>query len=224
MALYKKAEFAQICGISQAYLTMYIKRGKVFIQDDGMIDGNIDHNAAFYQRCLSKKPTQADDATSPIIETSQNADTVVKSHKKTRMETDNTPKPTEDETPAKQTKYDEKFDLDLAKQKISIEKLQREARLAELQHQRQIGKLMPKDAVKTIFIQTIKGYTTAFKQAADKIAVDFGAKNKLSRNDMAELRSTIISAINSAGNSATEEGIRAVDNVVQEYMQLKVEE
>lgn len=53
MALLKRVEFAEKCGVTQEYLTQYIKRGKVLLTDDGLVDEGLGTNKMFFQSRLT---------------------------------------------------------------------------------------------------------------------------------------------------------------------------
>jgi hypothetical protein len=212
MALYKQGEFAQKCGIEQAYLTMYRKRGKVILTEDGMVDEANSTNALFLQKCLSR-PKKEEKVKSEEPEKVQ-IEKPVKSKKAPKAR--NTEKKTEAEE-----KADERFDLDTAKKRIEIKKLEREAMLADMEHERKVGKLLPVDPVQSLLIHTIKNYTVAFKQASDKLLMDFANRAKMNRNEIAEMKGELIAAINRAAEQGLSESKRSVSQIIAEYSQMK---
>lgn len=209
MALYKQAEFAQKCGIEQAYLTMYRKRGKVVVTDDGMVDDAQAINILFLEKCL-KRPLKE-----PKVANIQRSEKQKKASK-ARI-TDKKSKSSE----KAQEKVDERFDLDTEKRRMEIEKLQRESRTADIQHEKMIGRMLPTEPIKTLFIQTIKAYGVGFTQAANKFLIEFAKRAKMSRNDVAEMRALLVAEINDGSRVAINESKKAVSHIIQEYSQAK---
>lgn len=211
MALYKQAEFAQKCGIEQAYLTMYRKRGKVVVTDDGMVDDAQAINILFFEKCLKRTPKEP------------KAEVVLKTTGNQEPKKDKKPSKaqiTEKKSKANE-KADERFDLDTEKRRMEIEKLQRESRLADIQHEKMIGKMLPTEPIKSLFIQIIKSYTVSFTQAANKILQEFAKRNKMNRNDVAEMRGELIAAINQASKEGIDESKKSVSHIIREYSQIK---
>lgn len=213
MALYKQGEFAQKCGIEQAYLTMYRKRGKVVLTDDGMVDEGNATNALFMQKCLTRPPKEPKVKSEGTIKSTDGKQVKDKKASKARI--------TEKKSTSADTKADERFDLETTKKKIEIEKLQREATLAEMEHEKRIGKLLPTAPVQNLFIQIIKSYTISFKQAADKILMDFAKRAKMNRNDIAQMKGELIAAINKASDDGLAESKKSVGNIISEYSQTR---
>jgi len=205
MGLLTKKEFAEKCGIQTKVLSVYIKRGKVIVSGSGIIDDTNLVNMQFVknQELIPRKKTRVSE-NEPVV-LSEKPQKAQKREKKN----DN------------HTKLDERFDLDTEKKKMEIEKLQRESRVAEAQHQKLMGKMLPTDPVKTLFIQTIKAYTVSFRQAAEKIIMEFAAINKMNRNDLAQMRGELISAINRAAEDGNTESKKAVNGIIREYSQAK---
>lgn len=207
MGLFKQAEFAKICGIEQAYLTMNRKREKVIVDEDGMVDDSNSMNAAFKAKCLARPKKEAKEVENAVVPPSGD-------------------KPGKASTPKakgnrKPDKYDERFDLDTEKKRAEIKKIERETQLADMKHEKMVGKVMPTDAIKSLFIHTIKNFTISFKQAADKIVQDYSARAKLNRNDQAALKGELILAINHASENAVMESKKGAGHIIREYSEAK---
>ncbi len=212
MALYKQGEFAQKCGITPAYLTMYRKRGKVVLTDDGMVDEGNATNALFMQKCLTRPKKEPKEVVATVSEPKPKKEVRPKKAPEARI--------SEKKSEA-DTKADERFDLDTAKKKIEIKKLERESMLADMEHERKVGKLLPTEPVQSLLIHTIKNYTVAFKQAADKILMDFANRAKMNRNEIAELKGELITAINRAADQGLSDSKKSVTQIIMEYSQVK---
>lgn len=211
MALNKKIEFGRKCGVSTAYVAVSIKRGKIVVTKDGMVDDTNTTNIQFMKHCaLRPKKTEMEPVElSESPEKTENPQKARISEKKSEAGT------------KEKDKYDERYDLENEKKRMEIEKLQREARLAEVQHLKLMGKMLPTDPVRTLYIQAIKAYTVAFKQAAEKIVMEFAAMNKMNRNDLAQMKGELISAINHAAEEGHAETKKSVNAIIREYSQAK---
>lgn len=208
----KQAEFAGKCGIERNYLGVNIKRGKAIVNEDGMIDDAHPLNKMFLEKCLAK-PKKAENEGISRQNTSDSSAPAKAS-----------PKPEKEKktrTSAEYLKAEERLDLESEKKRMEIEKLKRESRMADMQHEKALGKLLPTDPVRNLFMQTIKAYTVSFKQGAEKILTEFGKRSKLSRNDMAEIRTQLIDIINKASEEGISESKKSVMNIVREYSQTK---
>lgn len=216
MGLFKQAEFAQKCGIEQAYLTMYRKRGKVIVNEDGMVDDANTTNILFMQKCLTRVPKVVEEKLEVEKTEAKSQPSKTKKGQKAQI--------SEKKSKSSQKaveKADERFDLDTEKKRMEIENLRREARLNDAKEEKMLGKLIPTDPVKSLFMQTIKAYTMSFKQAADKIVLEFGKRSKMNRNDLAEMRGELIAAINKASEEGITESKKGVQNIVREYSEAK---
>ena len=214
MGLFKQAEFAKKCGIHQAYLTVTRIRSQVIVNKKGMVDDTNPINALFMEKCLrrvKKEPKEVENAVAP-----PDGDKVVKAI---------TPKRSSAKKPKTEvydgSRIDERFDLETAKKKQEILKLERETQLADIKHEKWIGKLTPTDVTKSLFIQTIKNYTVSFKQAADKVVQDFAKRTRMNRNEIAAMKGVLILAINHATENAVMESQKGVGNIVREYAEAK---
>lgn len=208
MALFTKKEFADNCRIETKMLSVYITRRKVIVQND-MVDDSNPINVLFLQKCLLKPPKEKLEVAKTEV-----SGKPMKSKKAQKAQI------SEKKSEASK-KADESFDLDTEKKRMQIENLRREARMKDVQEEKAIGRLLPSDAIKSLFIQTLKAYTMSFKQAADKIILEFGKRNKMNRNDLAEMRGELIVAINKASDEGIAESKKGVQNIMREYSENK---
>lgn len=208
MGLVKQIEFAQKCGIGRNNINVYKKRGKILVDADGYIDEQNPLNAAFLEKCL-KKPRKEPKV--PVVEITTS---IPEKPQKAQI----TEKKSKEE---KYTKYDRQLDLSLEKKQMEIAKMERDARLADMEHEKALGKLVPTDPVKSLFMHTIKSFTMAFKQESEKIINEFSKRYKMNRNDAAEMREQLVALINRAAEDGIMESKKAVSTIVREYSQAK---
>jgi len=218
MPLLTKTEFAEKCGVSLAYISVNKSRNKIILDAQGYIDELNSTNQLFLQKCLSR-PKSA----SKAIENAEKGDKSEFTPSSTGV---HQPKNLENDEFSRQntTVTDralKKMDLDAEKKQKEIERLDQEMRLARLQEEKFLGKLIPTDLVKNLFAQHFKSVTLTFKQAADLIAIEFGKKAKIARNDQAELRGQMVTIINRAIEDGINESKRTLAHIVHEYSQTR---
>lgn len=210
MALLTRKEFGVKCGIKSGDLSNYIKRGKVLVENDRIDDAAL-INAAFVDKALAnarKKPQkESENAVAPPA-----GDKPVATPK---------PKAKPPKPDGNSDRFTERFDLETEKKKAEIKKLARETETAELKHEKWIGKLIPTDMVKSLFVHTIKNYTRNFKQDAEKIVQEFAKRTKMNRNDMADMKSQLVLAINHASENSDLESKNGIKNIVMEYSEAR---
>lgn len=206
-----KKDFALSCGLKTNRLAIYIQRGKVIVEGE-MIDDENEINRGFRTRCLNKPKRQVE----PVIKSQITPLSEQPAPSKNR---ENEAFPRENTTITDRAL--KKMDLDAEKKQKEIERLDQEMRLARLQEEKFLGKLIPTDMVKNLFAQHFKSVTLTFKQAADLIAIEFGKKAKIARNDQAELRGTMVTIINRAIEDGITESKRTLAHIVHEYSQTR---
>ncbi len=225
MTMLTKKDFSDLCGIRTKMLSVYIQRGKV-VTDGDMINDENEINRAFKTKRLnSPKKIQI----IPGL-----PEKLVPSHEKEKytsiLPTHKSVKNIENEAFSRQNTTPssmqtdralKKMDIDYEKKQKEIERLDQEMRLARLQEEKLLGKLIPTDMVKNLFAQHFKSVTLTFKQAADLIAVEFGKKAKIARNDQAELRGQLVTIINRAIEDSISESKRSLTHIVHEYSQTR---
>lgn len=218
MALYNSYEFARKCKISDAYLTMMKKRGKVVLTSDGKIDDTdplnrlfVEHQAELALKREAKKKLVKSEAN--VSEDHGEEEKPVKSRTKKQ---NHEPVPG-----ALSLQTLEKMNLDKKKREIEIEKMQRESRILSVQEQKLAGKLIPTDTVKALFAQHFKSIIMAFNQGIEQILVEFSTKYRLNRNEKAELKGHLIRIINKSVDESISLTKKDLQNIVMEYSQVK---
>lgn len=205
MALYKQAEFAGKCGVSRAYLSVYKKRGYVIIGEDDMVDDANPINAQFLADCEQKALLKGEKKVTPPGKSGAQQEKKAKKPSGTK------------EQKELHAKAGKKLDLDSRKREIEIQKMQQESLQVSMKNEKMMGKIIPTDVVKALFAQHFRSVTVAFKQGADIIAVEFGKKAKLNRNDMAELKGSLIRVINKAVEESVEESRKSLNSLISDY-------
>lgn len=215
MALYNSYEFARKCDISDAYLTVMKKRGKVVLTEDGKIDDTDPLNRMFVdrQKELALKRSAKKKVSDELPDEEEK-----RSEKPSKGQKKSKPDPNGGSL-SQQTL--EKINLDKRKREIEIEKMQRESRILSVQEQKLAGKLIPTDIVKGLFAQHFKSVIMSFNQGIEQILVEFSTKYRLNRNEKAELKGQMIRIINKSVDEAIQLSKKEIQNVVLEYSQVK---
>lgn len=228
MALYSSAEFARKCGISDAYLTMMKKRGKVVLNEQKMVDDTNPLNQIFLEnqkelavkRALKVK--KSEESVDVLLEEQESKPEVVDLRKKPKNGNGKKKEVKNGSASAHLAQETlEKLSLDRKKREIEIEKMQRETHLLSLQQDKLAGKLIPTDMVKGLFAQHFKSVVMTFKQGIDQIVTEFSKKSKLNRNETAELKGQMIRIINKSVEEAIHVSKKDLSNIVSEYSQIK---
>jgi len=200
MGLFSKKEFAQRAGVTTRYLSNYIRRGNIFLTDDGdFLDDSVPQNAAFLDRMSAKK-------------------TKVEKGKKKKT-THAAAAPVTD--PAVTEKRNARFDLDLRKKELDIAKTERETELLAMNLNKKSGVLIPTDLVKALFSQHAKSMTVSFYQAVENLLVDISKKAHLTAEDLSNLRGKLKEIVNSAVDNSVEESKKTLTTMLADFSDRK---
>lgn len=201
MSLHKQSEFAVICGVSNAYVTVNKTRGKIIVKD-GYVDDSIEPNISFLKKCEAKKfqrePEKETEGKSgakkkELEYTNEytNEHTNV-SHKKNNRLTNNN----------KVAKQNAKlsFEIDNEKKLVDTEnsRILQKIRIAKLNKLE--GESVPIVMVGNLITTHFKNYTIAFKNAMEKNLTRW-SKN-FTPEEVAQARKNITTDINQANENA----------------------
>jgi hypothetical protein len=211
MPLYSKKEFSDLCNKPTNWLSVYVTRGKVNVNSDGLIDTADAHNRDFLLRYAvvnqtPKSYTIPDDyaeAEEPVVTSS----TASKKDK-----------------PAKQSGGEDngtRFAVELQLKKAQRDKALQEIELNKLKLEKQRGEVIPTELVRNVITVLAKTNLSAFKNATESVLTVISAKYKISGEDMALFRSQIISSTNEANKEAAVSAKKMVKNIVEEYTKKK---
>ena len=230
MPAYKRKEFAELCGVSDAYLTMYIKRGKVFLGDDKRIDSELPMNADFIAKSKDKKEKPSSVAKEKTVLKSVEVFELIEDEveyvapkvvakvapiKKERQKKE--PVPHFDISNDRTQEAIAKYNLDTQIKQAELEKKEQEIELNRLKIAKITGEVIPTDLIKIIFNQHSKSITTAFHQGCDNFITTIVKQTGMSREEMASIRGQLIEIVNESVRAANEESKMAVKHVVGEY-------
>lgn len=197
MALYTRNQFCELTSINHAYLTTYIKRGKIKVNEHDLIDDTIRENSLFIKKKIGTKysPIIADDDDEETVKNPEN-DIYIK-------------------------KNNDQYELNIIKTKIEIKKKNEEYEKIKLQNSKIRGEVVPSELIKPVFLQHNQSIMTAFKNASDEMLRLISKKKGLSLNETAELSGELTVVINTAIDKANKASVKAIDNIISEHSETK---
>lgn len=210
MALYKRKEFAEKCGVKKAYLTTYIGRGKVILTGK-MIDDSIPENAYFMKVRTDKIAVEG--------EKGEPKGPKKPSKILTEAEVQDTEGSKAEESMKDEEEKRNMYNLGLEKKKLDIEKVKEDIEIAKLKREKLSGELIPTDLVKIIFATHSKSITTGFHQGVENILSQIAKQAGLDREQIAKIRGNLIDIINKGIKTAGTTSRKDLANVVAEYSQ-----
>jgi hypothetical protein len=218
MALYKKSDFAREVGLKTGNLTNYIKRGKVVIREDELIDSEDLVNADFLKKraeFLAKKAAR--EAESGNLDPAPEEVNPISDPEL----------PLSDFPPGDSDQNDEEvkriassgglFGLDKMKIAADIQRIETVRDLNLLKIQKEQGEIIPTELMGPIIAQFAMSITSAFRSAADNLLTEFAHKHKIDGESESELRTKIVAITNEAVETAVDESHRAVDRIAGDY-------
>lgn len=186
-----RPEFIELCGITQAYYSMYKKRGKIIesIGDDGEIyvDTDIPQNKDFLQKRVNQQPKQKE----PKKESG-----VVKKSKPVMKSVNSPAKDNGETNSGEHNDLGSRYALELRKLQAEID--QKEV-LIELNKQKLatiVGNNVPISIVKEMFAQLAKQLLTGYNAYIEQEINNFCHKNKIYDSDRVKLLSKMTTGLN----------------------------
>lgn len=202
MALYNKKEFSKLCGIETKNLSVYIMRKKVVVDENELIDTTNQLNAAFILKAQAKTVNKGQNIPEePVVYEAK----VIKNDSKQTQNED------ESEDVLSIAALDrKKLELDVKKKEADLEAVL-------IKNAKTKGEVIPFELMKPLIAQNNQSLTTAFKNAADEILSAMAKKKNFSNTEVAELNGTLVQAINSAIQKATDQSIKTLDILINDY-------
>lgn len=208
MALLSKKEFAELIGQPTNYLSVYIKRGKIIIGENELIDTTNEKNNAFILKQGGKKTNREKE--NAVIETVE-AETVFEKPKiKPRVNLPNQQTETE-------TEFQNIAALDKKKLELDVKKKQADLEAVLIKNAKAKGEVIPFELMKPLIAQNNQSLTTAFKNAADEVLAAMAKKKNFSNTEVAELNGVLVQAINTAIKKATDQSIKSLEILINDY-------
>lgn len=209
MALYTKKEFADRCGVETKNLSVYIKRGKVVVQPDGMINDSVSQNRLFIQK------NQGQQTEKQIVNE-------LKKKQQFAEAMEDAPIDEQLKVAAAKASAGERPPMDLVDSTEWLrywdaQKREKENEKLELDNQKKRGETVPSEVVQNLIYRHNQNVMTQFKNSAEEIVRMMGHKYGMTSADMSEARGQILKSINSFMGKAKDESLAGLQNIVEAY-------
>lgn len=219
MAKFSKREFYEHCGVSKSYFYQYVKRGKLHVGADNLIDTALPMNQEFMDSRVKNKKTAPPPVPVPVA-TPEPVFVPAPPKGKVRKLTLNEKKDLlrlEKEVEIEAQAATHKFNLDKAIKEAELEKKEQEIELNKLKIAKLSGEVVPTELVKVIFAQHFKSVTTAFHQGCDNFIMTIAKVTGMKRAEMSAMRGELIEIVNMAVGDGIEESKNSLKHIVGEY-------
>lgn len=202
MALNTKKEFATKCGgKSTNWLSNYIGRKKVEVNEQGYIDDAVEKNATFL-KIWQSKAAPSTEATSPAVNDTNNM------VKNTAITT-------------KSSEQTDLFNNEKQKSELEIERKQLENELKRIEIAKKNGEVIPVSLVKATISQISKSILDSAKVSLQTFLTEAAVKYDINRNDLAVQKGRMIELLNAAADAAVIDSKNQVVHLVKEYSEKK---
>jgi hypothetical protein len=202
MALLTKQELAVRISKPTNYLSVYITRKKIILNENELFDDKNPTNVAFLVKMGALNSVKTDH-----IETVE-AEEVPNTAKLTKKKTND-------------SAYNEavmnEAALEKKKKELDIEKKQADIEAVKLKNAITKGELIPFGLMEPLISQNNQSITTAFKNAAYELLSTIEKKHDLSKEAKAEYNGLLVTTINDAIKKAQEQSIRALNTLIENY-------
>jgi hypothetical protein len=229
MAFYLRSQFAELCGLSKAEVSMNIKRGKIILSGD-YVDDSIRSNAEFIEKWQIKRGLKIVSAKEPepvavLKSTSEPIPDAVPAPLPNRIPKIEPPKPRPaPKSPNIQPPNEFMYagnQIDAQIKTVELERKLEDLEIAKLKRQKMAGESMPTDLVKNTISVYSRSVSRSFNNAADNLLVEFQTMADISREQVSLMRGKLNAIVNKAINDAYENAIDMVDNIVDEYSETR---
>jgi len=232
MAQVSRKEFGEMCGKTQAYIGMMVRRGKVVENDKRKINTELPINYAYFiktqtpDKVLQYEKEQAKIATikknvqakAKIVVAKEEKENTRKKEIQELKESLIQPlKPQVNVSTTTTATQPGIFGIDAEIKQAQLKKIKIDIAEKEIKVAKLNGEVIPFDLVQLLFNQHSKSITTAFHNATDNIITDFQKEFGLTREDSAKLRGNLIEVVNQAVKESISISKKQVKNIVSEY-------
>lgn len=221
MALHLKSQFAVLCGLTYAEVSMNTKRGKIILSGD-YIDDKIKQNAEFIEKWQVKRGLKVPKAAQILV-----PDEVVlevepiKAPPIPNVQKPLAPLPRKIPNVQEPEFHFSGNQLDKQIKEVDLERKMEELEIAKLKRQKMAGESMPTDLVKNTISVYSRSVSRSFNNAADNLLVEFTVLAELTREQVSEMRTKLNTIVNTAVKNACDNAMDMVDNIVDEYKEVR---
>jgi len=202
----KRSELAKALGVSNAVITMAVKRNKLELTLDGFVDVETEKNKMFIEYQVMKGKS-FDLTMLPLKQR-------VKTKTKERIDSH--------EHPLSTFVRDDSFkDLELKKKKLEIKRLERGNELDQLKIEKLKGQLVPFDAVKSVFLYSVETFRATYMQEVIGIANIFKQRLNASQKEFVEVQKDITERIDLIQKDIKDNLLKGLYGIVNEYKEVR---
>lgn len=209
MALYTQSQFAEICGVDKAKVSVYKKRGKIILSGD-LIDDTIEQNAYILKKWKAESELKKQVKDEEYTEEKPSKSSQEVSKKKKFSSSPKVPKFSEPTS----TDY-----LSLNKEKMAreIARLDEQIEILRVQKEKLHGQVIPTDLVKSVFKQHTASIVTAFKNGVENLLIELSKVKDFSRAELAELRGKMTQVINNSSEDSIKMSKSMIASILAQY-------
>ncbi len=209
MALYTQSQFAEICGVDKAKVSVYKGRGKIILSGD-LIDDTIEQNAYILKKWKAESELKKQGETEENTENKPSKAAAGPSKKKKISSNQQIPKFSEPSS----TDY---LSLEKAKKIREIARLDEQIEILRVQKEKLHGQVIPTDLVKSVFKQHTAGIVTAFKNGVENLLIELSKTKDFSRAELAELRGKMTEIINTSSEDSVKISKSMIASILAQY-------
>lgn len=214
MAYLTKEEYCLRAGLRTNLLSIEVNRGKVVVREDGLIDGNNEKNILFIAKRVAKGKAPAD-GTAVI------APVQVKEYiPRTPVRYDDP----DEEVGGLSVDANGIMELAESEKKYKHYQAMRTkllSELAQLEIDKQMGVLVPFEAVQMLFSEHSRSLTLSVRDGVEGLLTRIGARFGLTAQESADLRKEGLTTINKANDDAIAESAKSIKNITEQYAESK---
>jgi hypothetical protein len=202
------AQFAEMVGVQGAYITMNVKRGKIYKTDRG-IDITHPTNIAFINNYRSKNDNKQPKKTEskPVKKTTSKKPPPKKEPIiKTDYQSTNTNPPTDN--------YDV-VSLDNQKKQEEINKKKLEVEKLKLTNARLRGEMIPTELVKNLITNFSASIIKSYREGSDRLLMEISHMKRLTLEEDALMKGELIKIINDSHDVAISETMKSLESILK---------
>lgn len=203
MALYKKSQLAELLGKKTAWVSTYVRRGKLTMRGD-WIDDTIEENSRFIEKWLAKKVETDNDLSLNIPKTPKPEQKKYPDPEVPLERVNNIP-------PQELPNFNS---LERIKDATEIRRKESVIALNELRARKMRGELLPADIVMNLFIMLAQQFQSNYKNGANHMIMEISHKAKLPAEVTSEMRTLLTSTINNSHKSAVSQTKKQLETLI----------
>lgn len=208
------SQFAEMVGVQPSYVTMYVKRGKIYKTDNG-IDITHPTNIAFINNIRSKSESKTD-----IKSEKSDKKTPSKTSKKTAKTstTKSIPIIKTDYQSTNTNPVSDNFDvvsLDNQKKKEEINKKKLEVEKLKLTNARLRGEMIPTELVKNLITNFSASIIKSYREGSDRLLMEISHMKRLTLQEDALMKGELIKIINDSHDVAISETMKSLESILK---------